>query len=72
PHPEPFRESALHHIQRQRLNFQIGHQRLDAELNSDLEQAMQATKLSKSDLARLSIERGLKIVLKQLTMEVAA
>ena len=49
--------------------------RLDAELNSDLEQAMVITKLNKSDLARLSIERGLKIVLKQLTtqpVEVAA
>lgn len=32
---------------------------------------MQATRLSKSDLARLSIERGLKIVLKQLTTPVA-
>lgn len=49
--------------------------RLDAELNSDLEEAMVITKLNKSDLARLSIERGLKIVLKQLTtqpVEVAA
>lgn len=49
--------------------------RLDAELNSDLEQAMVLTKLNKSDLARLSIERGLKIVIKQLTtqpLEVAA
>jgi len=46
--------------------------RLDGELNSELESAMAQTKLSKSDLARLSIERGLKIVLKQLTMEVAA
>lgn len=46
--------------------------RLDAELNAELEGAMAQTKLSKSDLARLSIERGLKIVLKQLTGEVAA
>jgi len=43
--------------------------RLDAELNSDLEQAMLLTKLNKSDLARLSIERGLKIVIKQLTTQ---
>lgn len=43
--------------------------RLDAELNSDLEQAMVITKLNKSDLARLSIERGLKIVIKQLTTQ---
>lgn len=41
--------------------------RLDEELNTDLEQAMALTKLNKSDLARLSIERGLKIVIKQLT-----
>ena len=46
--------------------------RLDADLNKDLEEAMVVTKLNKSDLARLSIERGLRIVLKQLTMEVAA
>lgn len=45
--------------------------RLDDELNDELETAMQATRLSKSDLARLSIERGLKIVLKQLTTPVA-
>lgn len=46
--------------------------RLDDELNNDLEAAMKATRLSKSDLARLSIERGLKIVLKQLATPVEA
>ena len=45
--------------------------RLDAELNTDLEEAMALTKLNKSDLARLSIERGLKIVIKQLTTPLA-
>lgn len=44
--------------------------RLDDDLNNDLEQAMVVTRLNKSDLARLSIERGLKIVLKQLTTQV--
>lgn len=43
--------------------------RLDPELNRDLEDAMAVTKLNKSDLARLSIERGLKIVIKQLTTQ---
>lgn len=42
--------------------------RLDPELEGELEAAQETTKLSKSDLARLSIERGLKIVLRQLTM----
>lgn len=41
--------------------------RLDDELNDALEQAMKQTKLSKSDLARLSFERGLAIVVRQLT-----
>lgn len=33
PHPESTREGALHHIQRESLSLEIGHQRLDAELH---------------------------------------
>lgn len=41
--------------------------RLDDALNESLEAAVVRTKLSKSDLARLSFERGLEIVVRQLT-----
>lgn len=40
--------------------------RLDDDLLSSLEAAEEETNLSRSDLARLSIERGLKLLLAQL------
>lgn len=40
--------------------------RIDEALSSELEAAAQETKLNKSDLVRLSVERGLKILLEQL------
>lgn len=45
--------------------------RLGDELSKDLAEAVSTTKLSRSDVARLAIERGLKIVVAQLTSPVS-
>jgi hypothetical protein len=45
--------------------------RLNAEMETTLIEASRRTGLSKSDVARLSIERGLSILLKQLETPVA-
>jgi predicted transcriptional regulator len=41
--------------------------RLDAELMKNVDDAAVKTKLCRSDVARLAMERGLKIVVAQLT-----
>lgn len=46
--------------------------RLDGELQQSLDEAMSSTKLSRSDLARMSMERGLKVLMAQLNAPVAA
>lgn len=46
--------------------------RLGEKLNVELAEAEEETGLSKSDLARLAIQRGLKILREQLKQEVAA
>lgn len=40
--------------------------RVDGDLQQSLDEAMSSTKLSRSDLARMSMERGLKVLLAQL------
>ena len=44
--------------------------RLDGDLERDLTEARALTKLSRSDLARMSMERGLKILMQQLNAPV--
>lgn len=45
--------------------------RLDDDLQQSLDDAMSSTKLSRSDLARMSMERGLKVLMAQLNAPVA-
>lgn len=45
--------------------------RLDGDLQQSLDDAMSSTKLSRSDLARMSMERGLKVLMAQLNAPVA-
>lgn len=44
--------------------------RLDADLERELTDAVTTTKLSRSDLARMSMERGLRVLLTQLSTPV--
>ncbi len=46
--------------------------RLDGDLQQSLDEAVSTTKLSRSYLARMSMERGLKVLLAQLNAPIAA
>lgn len=46
--------------------------RLDPELSKKVAEASEKTKLSRSDVARLAMDRGLKILVDQLTQPLAA